>query len=76
MQATTQYFGKLVFYKLVLEYHRPSKFLCQTSGGQSHWSLMSSITYIYVQNSSGDIHVRRHMPRYFHRVMPPPPLYL
>ncbi len=27
------------FYKQVLEFHRPSKFLCQTSGRQNHWSL-------------------------------------
>jgi hypothetical protein len=27
-----------VFYKHVLEFHRPSKFLCQTSGRQNHWS--------------------------------------
>jgi hypothetical protein len=42
MEATTQYFGKRFFYKQVLEFHRPSKFLCQTSGRQNHWSLLSS----------------------------------
>jgi hypothetical protein len=31
---TTQYFGKRFFYKQVLEFHRPSKFLCQTTGRQ------------------------------------------
>ncbi len=30
----------MVFYKQVLEFHCPSKFLCQTSGRQNHWSLM------------------------------------
>jgi hypothetical protein len=29
------------FYKQVLEFHRPSKFLCQTSGRQNHWSLLT-----------------------------------
>jgi hypothetical protein len=29
-----------VFYKQSLEYHRPSKFLCQTSGRQNHWFLL------------------------------------
>ncbi len=29
-----------VFRKTVLEFHRPSKFLCQTSGRQNHWSLV------------------------------------
>jgi hypothetical protein len=33
MQANTQYFGKRFFYKQVLEFHRPSKFVCQTSLG-------------------------------------------
>jgi hypothetical protein len=36
MEATTQYFGKWFFYKQVLEFHCPSKFLCQTSGSQNH----------------------------------------
>ena len=39
MEATTQYFGKRFFYKQVLEFHRLSKFLCQTSEHQNHWSL-------------------------------------
>jgi hypothetical protein len=39
MEATTQYFIKWFFYKQVLEFYRPSKFLCQTSGRQNHWSL-------------------------------------
>jgi hypothetical protein len=39
MEATTQYFGK-GFYKQVLEFHCPSKFLCLTSGRQNHWSLV------------------------------------
>ncbi len=30
----------MVFYKQVLEFHTPSKFLCQTSGRQNHWSLL------------------------------------
>ncbi len=30
--------SKTVFYEHVLEFHRPSKFLCQTSGRQNHWS--------------------------------------
>jgi hypothetical protein len=38
MEATTQYFGKR--FKQVLEYHRPSKILCQTSGRQNHWFLL------------------------------------
>jgi hypothetical protein len=33
-------FRKIVFYKQVLEFHRPSKFVCQTSGRQNHWSLL------------------------------------
>jgi hypothetical protein len=28
-----------MFYEEVLEFHRPSKFLCQTSGRQNHWLL-------------------------------------
>ncbi len=32
MEVTTQYFGKWFFYKQVLEFNCPSKFLCQTSG--------------------------------------------
>jgi hypothetical protein len=43
MEATTQYFGKRFFYKLVLEFHRPSKFLCQTSGHQNHLSLLNIV---------------------------------
>jgi hypothetical protein len=40
-------FGKTVFfYKQVLDFHCPSKILCQTSGRQNHWSLMR--TYIKV----------------------------
>jgi hypothetical protein len=31
----------MVFYKQVLEFHRPSKLLCQTSGRQNHWSPLS-----------------------------------
>ena len=30
----------MVFYKQVLEFHCPSKFLWQTSGRQNHWSLL------------------------------------
>jgi hypothetical protein len=30
----------MVFYKQVLKFHCPSKFLCQTSGCQTHWSLL------------------------------------
>jgi hypothetical protein len=30
----------MVFYKQVLDFHRPSKILCQTSGCQDHWSLL------------------------------------
>ncbi len=44
MEATTQYFGKWFFFKQVLEFHCPSKFLCQTSGRQNHWSLLVLIT--------------------------------
>jgi hypothetical protein len=40
MEATTQYFEKQFFCKQVLESHRPSKLLCQTSGRQNHWSLL------------------------------------
>jgi hypothetical protein len=46
-QATTQYFGKRFFYKQALEFHCPSKFLCQTSGHQNHWSLLYSVQYRY-----------------------------
>ncbi len=35
-------FRKMVFYKQVLEFHCPSKFLCQTSGRQNHWSLLQT----------------------------------
>ncbi len=34
-----QYFIKLFFYKHVLDFHRPSNILCQTSGRQNHWTL-------------------------------------
>jgi hypothetical protein len=30
----------MAFYKQVLEFHCPSKLLCQTSGRQNHWSLL------------------------------------
>ncbi len=40
MQATTQYFVERFFYKQGLDYHRPSKILCQTSGRQNYWSLL------------------------------------
>ncbi len=33
----------MVFYKQVLEFHCPSKFLCQTSGRQNHWSLICTL---------------------------------
>ncbi len=33
----------MVFYKQVLEFHCPSKFLCQTSGRQNHWSLLHTL---------------------------------
>jgi hypothetical protein len=39
MEATTQYFGKCFFINR-LEFHCPSKFLCQTSGRQNNWSLV------------------------------------
>jgi hypothetical protein len=39
MQATTQYFVLRFFYRQLLDFHRPSKILCQTSGRQNHWSL-------------------------------------
>ncbi len=39
MEATTQFFRKQ-FFKQVLEFHRPSKLLCQTSGHQNHWFVM------------------------------------
>jgi hypothetical protein len=32
MQAITQYFVKRFFYKQVLDFHRPSKILCQPLG--------------------------------------------
>jgi len=38
MQATTQYFGNRFSYKHGLEFHRPSKFLCPTSGRQNQGS--------------------------------------
>ncbi len=34
---------KTIFYKKVLDFHRPSKILCQTSGRQNHWPLMYSL---------------------------------
>jgi hypothetical protein len=37
MQATTEY---LVFYKQILDFHRPFKILCQKSGRENHWSLL------------------------------------
>jgi hypothetical protein len=40
MEATTHYFKNQFCYKQVLEFHRPSKFLCQTSGRQNHWFLL------------------------------------
>ncbi len=42
MEATTQYFGKWFFYNQVLKFHCPSKFVCQTSGRQNHWSQVHS----------------------------------
>jgi hypothetical protein len=36
-------FWKTVFYKQILEFHRPSKFLCQTSGRQNHLSLLYTV---------------------------------
>ncbi len=51
MEATTQYFGKLVFYKQVLEFHCPSKFLCQTSGRQNHWSLLYSVLLLSTEHT-------------------------
>ncbi len=42
MEATTPVFQKMVFYKQVLEFHCPSKLLCQTSGRQNRWSLLST----------------------------------
>ncbi len=33
-------FRKMVFYKQVLKFHCPSKFVCQTYGLQNHWSLL------------------------------------
>jgi hypothetical protein len=39
-------FRKTVFYKQVFEFHRPSKFLCQTSGRQIHWSLVPGERFI------------------------------
>ncbi len=38
MEETNQY-RKMVFYKQVLEFHCPSKFLWHKSGRQNHWSL-------------------------------------
>jgi hypothetical protein len=43
MEATTQYFGKWFFYKQVLEFYCPSKFLCQTSGRLNHCSLVCQV---------------------------------
>jgi hypothetical protein len=41
--------SKTVFYKQDLEFHCPSKFLCQTSGRQNHWSLVRSKAPFAVQ---------------------------
>jgi hypothetical protein len=44
MEATTQYFENGFFNKQILEYHRPSKFLCQAYGRQNHWFLLTKGT--------------------------------
>jgi hypothetical protein len=40
-----------VFYKQVLEFHRPSKFLCHKSGRQNHWSLVTAFLFPSFQAS-------------------------
>ncbi len=35
-----------VFYKQVLEFNCPFKFLCQTSGRQNHWSLVHMYAFV------------------------------
>ncbi len=67
MQATTQYFVERLFYKQGLDYHRPSKILCQTSGRQNHWSLLRrqgkltahKSTYLPHNPDEGKIYMRR-----------------
>ncbi len=54
MEATINISEKGFFYKQVLEFHRPSKFLCQTYGLQNHWSLLYNVHTVhikYLQNS-------------------------
>ncbi len=41
-------FRKTVFYKQVLEFHRPSKFLCQTSRRQNQWSLQHTRPFMVI----------------------------
>jgi hypothetical protein len=51
MEATTQYFGKWFFYKQVLKFHCPSKFVCQTTGRQNHWSLLPMYSNVLLLSS-------------------------
>jgi hypothetical protein len=54
MQATTQYLLKRFFNKQVLDFHRPSKILCQTFGRQNHWFLLLefaiSVEYAFLKS--------------------------
>jgi hypothetical protein len=72
MEGTTQYFGKRFFYKQVLEFHCPSKFLCPSSGRQNHWSLVQGqylpmasggdLQFFYTFIVTGSIFTLRHIP--------------
>ncbi len=69
MEATTKIFRKMVFYKQVLEFHCPSKFLCQTSGRQNHWSLLGMDLYTPLcsdVSSSKPTGSNRHWPIYMY----------
>ncbi len=47
-------FHKSVFYLKVLDFHRPTKILCQTSGRQNHWSvLVMHVNYVGTQKLVG-----------------------
>jgi hypothetical protein len=45
--------SETAFYKHVLEFYRPSKFLCQTSGRQYHWSLLTNYVPFFSPSLKG-----------------------
>jgi hypothetical protein len=53
MEARLLSISKTVFYKQVLEFD--SKFLCQTSGRQNHWSLL--LSRVYFGGGTVDMHL-------------------